>query len=150
MPQPANPFEQLFKSDFTKSFPGFQSFPFDMKSVMELQRKNAQAVIAAQQVAMESLQAIAQRQSEIMSQIVEDNSSIAKEILSEGTPEQKIAKQADLVKKSHEKTVTNMRELADMIGKSTTEASDIINKRISASLSEVKTAMEKSKGRQAA
>lgn len=149
MAQQNNPFEQFFKNDFAKNLPGMSSFPFDMKALMDLQRKNFQAGIAAQQVVLESCQAIGQRHAEIMTQLVEDNATIAKEILTEGTPEQKIAKQADMVKKSHEKSVTNLRELADMINKSNIEASDIINKRISASLNEIKSALEKTKSRAA-
>ncbi|HRQ61665.1 MAG TPA: phasin family protein, partial [Alphaproteobacteria bacterium] len=107
-----NPFTQFFAgNDFAKLFDQFQASPFDLKAIMEAQRKNVQAFTDAQQVAMDSLQALAQRQTEIISQIVEDQSLVAKELMGEGTPESKIAKNADLFKKIYERTVGNVREL---------------------------------------
>lgn len=139
-----NPFTQFFaQNDFAKLYEQFQTNPFDLKSIMEAQRKNVQAITDAQQVAIESFQALAQRQTEIISQLVEDQSSIAKGLMGEGTPESKIAKNADMFKKIYERTVSNMHELTDMVSKSNVEASNIINKRVSAGMSELKTALEK-------
>lgn len=141
-----NPFTKFFSNnDFSKVYEQFQATPFDLQTIMEAQRKNMQALTDAQQIALQSFQALAQRQTEIISQMVEDQSSIAKEMMGEGTPENKIAKNADIMKKIYERTVTNMRELSDMIGKSNTEASNIINKRVTAGMGELKTALEKTK-----
>lgn len=129
--------------DFTGAFDQFKASPFDLKSVLESHRKNVQALTQAQQVTMENVQALAQRQTEILSQIVEDHSALVKEFLNEGTPEDKIAKNADLYKKIYERTIKNMNDLSEMINKSNSEASDIINKRVSASISEIKSALDK-------
>lgn len=140
-----NPFSQLFsQNDFSKTFQQYQAIPFEMKDLMETQRKNLQAFTEAQQLAMESMQAVAQRQTEIVSQIIEDNSNIAKELMGEGSPEQKLAKNAELLKKLYEKTTGNMQELSDMISKSSTETGKLLNKRVSASMGEIKSALEKS------
>ena len=140
----SNPFSQFMPSnDFSKFFEQFQSAPFDLKDVMETQRKNLQAFTEAQQLAMESMQAVAQRQSEILSQIIEDNSAMAKEMMGEGSPEKKLAKNAELFKKIYEKTTGNMQELTDMISKSNAEAGKVLHKRVSASMTELKSALEK-------
>ena len=140
-----NPFGDFFsQNDFSKFFENHQSMPFDMQGFMETQRKNIQAISDAQTIAVENMQAIAQRQSTILSQMVEDNTVIAKEFMAEGTPEEKIAKNADLFKKSYERSVKNMNEISDMLNQSSNEASEIINKRVKATLNEVKTSMEKS------
>ncbi len=140
----SNPFSQFFsKNDFTKVFEQYQTLPFGMKDMMETHRKNIQAFSEAQQLAMESMQAVAQRQSEILSQIIEDNSSIAKEMMGEGTPEKKLAKNAELFKKLYEKTTGNMQELSDMISKSNIETGKVLNKRVSASMGELKSVLEK-------
>jgi phasin family protein len=99
---------------------------------------------------MENLQSIAARQTEIMSQIVEDNSSLAKEIMNEGTPEEKIAKNAKMFKSIYERTVGNMNELSEMINKSNQEASAIINKRVTATMSEIQSSLEKTQSKKAA
>ena len=86
---------------------------------------------------------VAQNQAEIISKLVEDNSSLVKELANEGTPEEKIAKHADLIKKNYEKSVANWREISDIASKSGKEASDIINKRVAASLTEIKSSLGK-------
>ncbi|MFN3701347.1 MAG: phasin family protein [Alphaproteobacteria bacterium] len=142
-----NPFTQFFsQNDFTKAFEQYQTLPFDLKEIMESHRKNMQAFSEAQQLAMESMQAVAQRQTEIMAQMIQDNSALAKEMMSEGSPEQKLAKNADLLKKFYEKNSTNFQELGDMISKSNIAAGKVLNKRVSASMGELKTAIEKGAG----
>ncbi len=145
MAQNNNPFTEFFtQSDFSKMFENYQgSTPFDMQSFLETQRRNVQAITEAQQLTMENFQAIAQRQSEILSKMVEDNSSIAKEIISEGTPEEKMAKNAKLFKTLYQRTIKDMRDLSDMANKSNIEASNIINKRVSATMNEIQSSLEK-------
>jgi phasin family protein len=139
-----NPLNDFFShNDFSKLFENFKSLPFDMQSALETQRKNIQAFSEAQQIAVENFQAIAQRQSQIISQLVEDNSKIAKELMAEGTPEEKIAKNADIFKALYERSVKNMNELNEMLSTSNQEASKIINKRVSASITEIKSSLEK-------
>ncbi len=146
-----NPFAEFFaQNDFAKFFDNYKSLPFDMNSFMETQRKNVQALTNAQQLAIDGLQAVAQRQSEILSQLVEDNSNLAKEMMSEGTPEEKIAKNAELFKTVYERSIKNMKDLADMINKANTEASEIINKRVTATMNEIQSSLEKSQQKKAA
>ncbi len=143
-----NPFAEFFsQNDFAKAFEQYQNLPFNMDTLLDTQRKNMQALTEAQQLALEGFQAIAQRQSEIMSQIVEDNSAIAKELMGESTPEEKFSKNADLFKKVYERTITNMQELSEIAGKSNTEAGNIINKRVSASMNEIKNSVKKTEAK---
>ena len=136
-------FMKFFDPELAKNFAGMNGFPFDVKSLMETQRKNFEAFTAAQQRTIEGIQALTQRQGELISEMVEDNSAIAQEILGEGSPEEKVAKQTDLVKKVYEKSINNLKEIGDILNKSNQQASDIINKRVSASLTEIKSAIEK-------
>jgi len=145
-----NPFSQFFlQNDFSKAFQQYQAIPFEMKDLMETQRKNLQAFTEAQQLAVENMQAVAQRQTEIVSQIIEDNSNIAKELMGEGSPEQKLAKNAELFKKLYEKTTSNMQELSGMISKSGAETGKLLNKRVSASMGEIKSVLEKGQNKAA-
>ena len=114
-----NPFADFFaQNDFAKLFENYQTSAFDLKALLETQRKNVQAITEANQVSMGNLQTIAQRQTEILSQIVEDNSSLAKELMTEGTPEEKIAKNAKLFKNIYERTGGNMKDISEMLNKS--------------------------------
>ncbi len=145
-----NPFTDFFsQSDFSNMFENFQASPFDVQALLESQMKNVQALSEAQQIAVDNLQTLAQRQSAFLSQMVEDNSKIAKEMMAEGTPETKLAKNADLFKKLYEKSVANLSEISDMLNTSGQKASGVLNKRVSASMNEIKDSLQKSKSKAA-
>ena len=137
-----NFFEQWVKPEFTKSIPGVPHLTFDMKAVLESNRRTFQALTEAQHVAVESLQSIAQRQAEILSQIMQDQSQIAREIVNQGSPEDKVARGAELARRAYEKTVTGIREVSDMANKSGREAGDIIAKRVANALTEIASSIE--------
>lgn len=119
-----------------------QTPAFDLKAVIEIQRKNAQAVTDALQLGFESAQAAWTRQAELIGRFVQDNSNLASSLITEGTPEQKVQRQADLVRKSYEQTVKGAREVGEIWSRSQEEAAEIINRRVSASLSEFKFAFD--------
>lgn len=142
---------KFFNTDFLKGLtPSATLFPFDFSSMMETQRKNMQAFTEAHKIAVENIQAIVQRQSQIMTQIVEDNTSLAQQIMAEGTPEEKVSRQTDLVRDAYERSVSNFTELAELVSKSNREAGDVISKRVTASLTEFKSTVEKVKTKEAA
>ncbi len=142
-----NPFfENWMKSGSNNSaFPKFPNVPFGMKEMMESSRKSIQACAEAQQIATQSFQAIMQRQSEIMSQLVQDSSAVAREVMDEGTPEEKIARSAELIREAYEKTVNNCREVGDIASKSAREAMDVLNGRIATAFEEIKSTAEDAK-----
>ncbi|PWC39703.1 phasin family protein [Azospirillum sp. TSO35-2] len=115
----------------------------DMESILASQRKNIEAVTAANQLAFEGLQAVLRRQAELLRNATEEASSYVNQVISAGTPEEKAAKQADLVKAAFEKSLSNIRELSELVAKSNTEAAEILAKRVSDSLDEVKAAIAK-------
>lgn len=139
-----NPFTDFFaQHDFAKLFEAYKNPALDMHSFLETQRKNLQALGHAQQLTFESLQTIAERQSEILSQMVEDNASLAREMMAEGTPEEKIARNAEIFKNVYARTVSNMKELSEIINKSSHDATNVINKRVTATMSEIQDSLEK-------
>lgn len=133
--KPVVPFWDL---DVSKLISEFKVPGIDVDGLMAAQRKNIEAVTAANKVAFEGMQAVATRQAEILRQTMQEMSSVMSDLMSAGTPEERVAKQADLAKQAFEKALANMREIAEMITKANTEAADLINKRISATLDELK------------
>jgi phasin family protein len=143
-----NPFFDVDVSKFTdvsKLISEFKLPGVDVESALASQQKNIQALTAANQLAFEGFQAIARRQSEILRQSIEQTTAIVTELLAAGSPEDKVAKQAELVKSAFEKALANTRELAELVTKSNSEAADVINKRVSESLEELKAAVAKAK-----
>ncbi|EWY41132.1 phasin [Skermanella stibiiresistens SB22] len=144
----ANPFFDVDVSKFTdvsKMMSQFKVPGVDVEAMVAAQQKNIQALTAANQLAFEGFQAVARRQSEILRQTIEQTTSIVSELLAAGSPEDKVAKQADLVKVAFEKALANTRELAELVSKSNSEAADVINKRVTESLEELKVVVAKVK-----
>lgn len=85
-----NPFSAFLSNpEFSNFFKELQGSPADFKTLLETQRRNVQAMTEAQQIAIENFRNLVERQSEIISQTIADNSTLAKGFISEGTPEEK-------------------------------------------------------------
>ena len=112
-------------TEFTKAFGDFKAPSVDMEPVMESQRKNIEAEIF--QKSLEEVNATMTGASTASN--VQDN----------------VAKQADALKAGLDTALVNMRELAEMINKSNTEAFDTVNKRFGESLEELKAEVSKLK-----
>lgn len=135
-----------FQPDFSSLFSAFPgNFPASAKSLMETQRRNIQALSEAQKNAMQSWQNLTQRQVRLMSQFVQDNAGLAQEIMKEGTPEEKVARQAEIFKRAYETSVAQTQELATLLTQSGKETAEIINRRFAASINEIKDTLQNSK-----
>lgn len=137
-----------FYADFNKSFAeygklfGNGKLPgFDVDAVMASQRKNIEALTAANQVAFEGVQTIAKRQAEFARKATEELSLVAKELATVGTPEDKIARHVAIARDAFETAVANLRELSTIAQKANTEAVDLISKRVVENIEEVKSAL---------
>ena len=107
---------------------------FDFSSLVEAQRRNIEALSAANQVVVEGTQAIFRRQAEVIRTNVEDGLKASKDLLTSGTPETNLTKQADFAKSVFESTLSNLREVTEMVTKSGFEAFDLINKQAAENL----------------
>jgi phasin family protein len=137
-----NPFLDL---DFSKMATEFRVPGLDVEGLMASQRRNVEALSAANQLALEGVQAVMRRQAEIVRQMMDEARGMMTELMTTGAPEEKVAKQAELFKTTFEKTVSNMKELSEMVAKSNTEAAETLAKRVSESLEEMKASAAKLK-----
>jgi len=139
-----NPFLEM---DITKMLGDFKLPGVDLEKLADAQRRNVEALTSANQLAAEGFQAIARRQAEIMRQTLETAGRSMRDLMDQSAPEDRMAKQTELAKSAFETALANMRELADMVTKANTEAFDVINKRVAASLDELKDMIKKSPSR---
>ena len=127
-----------FMGDFQKAFSEYKIPGVDGNIILESQKKNVEALAQANKVALEGMQAVFKRQAEILGQAMEEMQATFKDLAAAGEPQDKVAQQTELVKDAIEKALSNMRELAEMAGKSNNEAFDTIHTRFTESLDEVK------------
>ncbi|QQR68303.1 MAG: phasin family protein [Alphaproteobacteria bacterium] len=124
--------------DFAKTFSQYKMPGVDVETLVAAQRRNIEAVSAANQLAFEGLQAVWHRQGEIMRQTVQEASDMLGQMMTVTTPEEKVAKSAALSKMAFEKALSNMKELAEMVAKSNYEAVEVISARVSDSIEELR------------
>ena len=135
--------------DFAKMFnpskmlTDFQFNGLDVDAVLAGQRRNLEAITAANQAALNGFQALTQRQTEMLRQAVEEITRAVKEMLAAGSPEEKATRQAELAKHAFQRAVANTRELAELVAKSQTEAFGLLQRRVSEGFDEVKTYIAK-------
>ena len=117
----------------------------DMEQLAAAQRRNFEALSAANKVALEGAQAVARRHTEIMQQSMSEMTQAMQSMAGAQDPQAGATKQAEMLKSAYERAVGNMREVADLIQKSNTEALSLLNQRFTEAMDEVK-AMTAEKG----
>ncbi len=125
--------------DVTKIMGDFRVPGIDLEAAVASQRKNIEALTQANQLAVEGVQALMRRQVEITRQAMEDFSAMFRDLVQpNGSPEDRFAKQAEDSKHALEKGLSNAKELTELVTKANTEAFNVINKRVTESLDEVR------------
>lgn len=137
-----NPF---LNNDFASSMASYKSPNMDISDVFASQKKTFEAIAAANKTAVEGMQAVFKRQSEIVKGIMDEAAVAASSVDPKAAPEKAAASQIDAVKGAIEDSVSNLRELSEMVAKSQTEAFEILNARLTESLEEVKSTVAKIK-----
>jgi phasin family protein len=132
-----------FNTDITKMMAGFKLPMVDMREWMTISQKNIEAMTSANQVAAEGFQTLWRRQSEIAQRAMEEASSLMSELTAAGTPEDKLARQIELVKSAYETAMANAKELTELAAKSNEEATEVLAERVSDSLEEIKAVTKK-------
>lgn len=125
----ANPF-----ADMQKMFSEFKAPSLDYSKMFEASQAQMERISAANQALAENAQAITKRQAEIARENVERMLEVSRDIMSSGSPELGLSKQADAAKQMMEASLSNARELSEMCSKSGMEVMDMMNRQITDSV----------------
>lgn len=139
--------DQFFDFDISKYLGDFKVPGVDVDSLVTSQRKNIEALTQANKLAYDGLQAVVKRQVEILRQTVDEIALVTKDIAEPGNPQDKAAKQTELAKEVFERSLSNLRELSEMVAKANSEAFDLLNKRFTQNMDEVRDAFMKAAGK---
>ena len=141
MPDARTPF---FDYDVTKMFADFRFRPFDVEAVWASQRRNIEALSQANQLAVEGVHAMTKRQIEMTQQTLEAFSTMWREMTQPSSTEDRIAKHTEFTKTLIDKGLTHGREVVALAAKAGTEATEVLHKRTTESLDELKAFTSKS------
>lgn len=134
-PDAANPF-----GDFTKMLEQFKLPGFDVPAIMEARRKDVEALVTANQAALQGMQSLAQKQAEMLRSTLSELQSMATQFsTSGGAPS---AQTADLVQQTLHKALADMQQLAQAAYQSQAESYAVIAKRVEENVQELKTLLQ--------
>ena len=135
MAQPKNPFADF---DFTKFFDAAKVPGVDMESLVAAQKKNVEAMIGANQIMAEGVQAVFRRQAEVAQSAAQEFQNHAGAMMACASNEERFAKQAAFAKAGFEQSAQAGTEIADLFRKSQTEAFDVLKRRVAEGMDEIK------------
>jgi phasin family protein len=132
-------------TDFSKIMADYKIPGVDWQEVMAAQQKNLQALAKANQVLVEGAQAVMRREVEILQKAMAELADASKELMQQGDPQAQASKRLELAKTSFEAAIQNMRELAEVAGRSNREAMEVINQRALEGFEEIRKALDRKK-----
>jgi phasin family protein len=128
-----NPFQFV---DFTKIMEQYKMPGVDFGAIVEARRKDIEALTEANRIAVEGMQALAQKEAEILQKTMQEVMSAMSGAAGKD-PMTNAAKHSEVAQKAFEKALTNMRELAEMASRSQSEAYAVISKRAQQNIQEL-------------
>jgi phasin family protein len=128
-----------FDFDVTRMFADFRFRPFDIEAVWAAQRRNMEALSQANQAAVEGVHALARRQIEMTREAFEGFSTLVRELSQPVSAEDRIAKNTEYAKLALEKGANHGREIATIAAKAGSSAAEILQKRATEGLDELRT-----------
>lgn len=128
-----------------KAMKGGSVETIDVNAVLEIQRKNMEALNKASQAAFEGAQAVAQKQAELFKAAFDQATSAAESLGKVSSPQDLAAKELDLCKAAYEASLANTKKVTDVVTKANDAAVKVLNARIAEAFEEMKGQMVKAK-----
>jgi len=135
--------------DFSKFMSELKVPGVNVDQVAESYRKNVEALTAASQAAIEGMQVVVKRQTEILRESMEEYASLLRGYATPTSAEDVATKQADLARHTFENALAHMKEISELIAKANNDSLEVINKRVTEMIDEVKGLAIKKKNKAA-
>lgn len=116
---------------------------FDVSKIMEHHQKNLDAMTRSWQAVAGGANEVAKKQREIFEAAIKDVTAIVQEYKPGGSPQEAMAKQSEFAKKAMDAAITNTRDIAELVQKSSAEAFKIVQDRMKESYDEIRSGLEK-------
>ena len=116
---------------------------FDMAKIMEHHQKNLDAMTRSWQAMAGGASEIANKQREIFEAAMKDVTAMVQEYKPGGSAQEVMAKQSEFAKKAMDAAISNTRDIAELVQKSSAEAFKIVQDRMKESYDEIRNGLEK-------
>ena len=129
--------------EITKLLEQFKLPGVDFKTIVDSRRKDIEALVNANRAALEGAQALGQKQVELLRDTLGELRSAIHEATAADASSS--AKASDFAQRILQKTLQNMRELADTAYKAQSETVAVLNRRLQEDLQELRTMLQPKK-----
>ncbi|AQV96698.1 chemotaxis protein [Cupriavidus necator] len=130
-------------SQYTSMIRQFKLPGLDLTAILESRRKDIEALLAANSTALSGMQALGQKQADILRAAMADAQSL---IAQRTAADAKASGNAgDVVQQGLRKAVTNMQDLADTLYKTQADCFAVISKRVTENVEELKARLQPGK-----
>jgi phasin family protein len=126
-------------SQITKMLEQFKLPGIDIGAIVEARRKDIEAVAEANDTALRGVQALNQKQSEILQTTLTQLEALVSPSASSESALEKSAKKSELVQQAVQTALASMRDLAETAYRSQADAQAMIGKRVQENLDELKS-----------
>jgi phasin family protein len=114
----------------SKTWVSFGAPSFQMDTLFETHRKNADAVVSANYVVLDGLNRLAQRQGELFAATVSDYTKATRDVFAGASLEAKASSQAGAVRHVYASSVASLQELSDIAVNTNVTVADILTTRV--------------------
>jgi phasin family protein len=116
---------------------------FDVDAFVKMQQHNVETMLEANRIFVDTAQAIARCQSDLMKDYVEQVTRAFAELSVRGEPGAIATKEGAAVQALFEKTAGHVRDIADLLSKSNADAIQLVNGRVRSLMDETRAAGQK-------
>ena len=111
----------------------------DLQAIMEGRRKDLEAIVKANEVALNGIKSVADKQAEMLQTVLGEIGTKLKSMAQDGSPS---AKATEMAQQTIEKALGAMRTLAEANGQSQAQVLDVINTRVQQSIDEIRKTLK--------
>jgi phasin family protein len=111
----------------------------DLQAIMEGRRKDLEAIVKANEVALNGIKSVADKQAEMLQTVLGEIGTKLKSMAQDGNPS---AKATEMAQQTIEKALGAMRTLAEANGQSQAQVLDVINTRVQQSIDEIRATLK--------
>lgn len=115
----------------------------DVDAILDHNRRNLEALQKAATASASGATELMGKQREIFQDALREITDMGQNFRASGNPQEMLAKQADLARRSFEAAVKNAGEASEIVRKSGSESLDILRQRIHDAMEEVRRGYEK-------
>jgi phasin family protein len=137
-PEYSDPFSQ-----FSAMFQQYKLPGFDVQAILDARRKDVEALAAANRVAFGGMEALRDKQIEILRRALNDFQGIAQQFAT--APANASSNPTEVVQKALHQALADMQEIAQKTQQAQTEAYAIVTRRIEEAAKELKSSLEQPK-----